>query len=115
VHLVNQVNLVATTGRCVLHVIQQLAGILHLGTGGRIHFNQDNKAAFLDLGTGRALATGLGGDTLFTVETAGQNTGNGGFADTTGTGEQVGMVQAFVIEGIDQGFEHVPLSGHFLE
>ena len=92
VHLIDQVHLVAAPGRCVLHVVEQLAGVFHLGTAGRIHFDQVHEAAVGNLLTGRAYAARTCTDTLLAVQAAGENTGNGGFPHPARSGEQVGMV-----------------------
>ena len=42
VHLVDQINFVTGVRRRVLHVLQQLTGVLHFCLGGRIDFNQIN-------------------------------------------------------------------------
>ena len=112
VDLVDQVHLVAGPGRCVLDIFQQVAGVLHLGARGRVHFQQVDTAALGNLQAGRALAAGLGTDPGFTVETLGQNAGDGGLAHTAGTGEQVGVVQAIVVQGVDQRLQYMLLADH---
>jgi len=56
-HFVNEINLVARARWRVLHVFQQLAGVFHLGFGGRIDLNQVNRAPFSNLRTGATLST----------------------------------------------------------
>ena len=67
VHLIDQVHLVAATGRCVLHVLQQLAGIFYLGAASGIHLDQIDKAVLGNLDTGGTLATGLGANARLAV------------------------------------------------
>jgi hypothetical protein len=115
VHLVDQVHLVARVGGCVLHVFQQFAGILHLGARGCIHFQQVDAAPLGDFQTGRAFPAGLGAYALFTVQALGQNPGNGRLAHAAGTGKQIRMVQAAVVQGVDQRLQHVLLTDHLPE
>jgi hypothetical protein len=56
VHFVDQVDLEAPAARCVLHVVEQLAGILDLGAAGGVDLDQVDEAAFIDLAAHRALA-----------------------------------------------------------
>lgn len=115
VHFVDQVDLEAPTARGVLHVIEQFASVLYLGTAGGVDLDQVDETAFVDFPAHRTGATGRGGDAGFTVQALGDNTGDGRLAHPAGTGEQVGMVQALVVQGIDQGLEHMGLADHFAE
>src|SRR5690606_30686133 len=49
VHFVDQVDLEASAGGGVLHVVQQLAGVLHLRARGGVHFDQVDETPFVDL------------------------------------------------------------------
>ena len=60
VHLVDEVHLVATAGRGVLHVIEQLARVVDLGARGRIDLDQVDEAAGVDLAAAGADAARLG-------------------------------------------------------
>ncbi len=115
VHFVDQVDLEAPTARGVLHVIEQFAGVLDLGAAGGVDLDQVDETAFVDLPAYRTGAAGRGGDAGFAVQALGDDTGNGGLAHAPGTGEQVGVVQALVVQGIDQGLEHMGLADHFAE
>ena len=115
VHFVDEVDLEAPAGGCVLHVIQQLAGVLDLGPTGRIDLDQVDETSLVDFPTGRTHTAGLRADTRFAVQTFGQNPRNGGLADPAGAGEQISVVQAIVIQRIDQCLQHVGLTDHFTE
>ncbi len=115
VHFVDQVDLEAPTGRRILHVVEQLAGVLDLGTTGGVHFDQVDEAPLVDLPAHRAGPAGRGADAGLAVQALGDDPRNGGLAHPTGTGEQVGVVQALAVQGIDQGFEHMGLADHFAE
>ncbi|MNZ62976.1 hypothetical protein D3C78_811130 [compost metagenome] len=115
VHFVDQVDLVAAAARGVLHVIQQLAGVLDLGTARRIHLDQIDEAPLVDLPAHRALTTWCRADAGLAVQALGQDARNGSLADPAGAGEQVGVVQTLVVQRIDQGLEHMGLADHFTE
>ena len=72
VHLVDEVHLVAAAGRRVLHVVEQLAGIVDLGARGRIDLDEVDEAAGIDLAAARACAAGLGRDAGLAVEALGE-------------------------------------------
>ena len=114
-HFVDQVNLEAPAARRILHVVQQLAGVFHLGTAGGVHFDQVDEAAFIDLPAYRAGATGPGADASFAVQALGDDPRDSGLAHPASAGKQVGMVQALAVQGIDQGLEHMGLTDHFAE
>ena len=115
VHLIDEVHLVAALGRRVLDVVQQLTRILDLGPRGGVDFDQVDEAALIDLTTGATHATRPGADTLFTVQALGQNARQRRLADTAGPGEQIGMVQAPLIEGIDQRTADMLLTDQFVK
>ncbi|MCY1343084.1 hypothetical protein D9M69_290930 [compost metagenome] len=115
VHFVDQVDLVAAAAGGVLHVVEQFAGVFHLGAAGGVHFDQVDEATFIDLPADRALAARGGAYAGFAVQALGENTRDGGLAHAPGTGKQIGVVQALVVQGIDQGFQHMGLADHFAE
>ena len=112
VHLIHQVNLVSSTRWRVLHVIQQLASILDLGAGSCIDFDQVNETPFIDFHTGGTHAAGFRTDTRFTVERFGEDTRHGGLTHTARASEQISMVQAVIVQRIDQRAKHMLLPHH---
>ncbi|MNT86967.1 hypothetical protein D3C72_2273270 [compost metagenome] len=56
-HFVDQVDLEAPAAGGVLHVVEQLAGVLDLGTAGGVDLDQVDEAPFIDLAAHRTLAT----------------------------------------------------------
>src|SRR5690606_6173673 len=102
-------------GRAVLHVIEQLAGIFHLGAGGGVNLQQIDKVALIDLAAGVAYAARVTADPLLAMETLGQNAGYGGLADPSGTAEQIGMMQPPLIQGVGQGGQHMMLAYHLFK
>ncbi|MCY1412445.1 hypothetical protein D9M71_278520 [compost metagenome] len=115
VHFVDQVDLEAPAARCVLHVVEQLAGILDLGPARGVDFDQVDEAPLVDLTAHRTGTARRGSNPGFTVHAFGDDPRNGGLAHPTGTGEQVGVVQTLVVQRIDQGLEHMGLADHFAE
>ena len=115
VHLVHQIDLVAAPGGCVLDVLQQLAGVFHLGAGGGIHLDEIDETPLVDLAAGGALAARGRGDPLLAVERLGEDPGDGGLAHPPRAGEEKGVVQSIAVEGIDQGTQDVLLPDHLLE
>ena len=111
-HFIDQIDFVATARWRVLHIVEQLTHIVDTSARGGIHFNQINKPSFVNLITGRTLTTGNRANASFAVEALGENSRDGSFAHAPGTSEQVGMVQAIVIEGIDQCLQHMLLACH---
>ena len=99
-HFVYQVDLVAAPSRHVLGIFQQLSGVIDPSTGGSIHLNEINKAILFYLNANRTLAARGGTHALFAIQALGQNSRNGCFADATGPGEQIGVMQTIVIEGM---------------
>ena len=115
VHLVDEIHLEASTTGCVLHILEQFAGIFYLGAGRGVDFDQVDETTFADLAAGAALATRGRSNAGFAIKAAGEDTCDGGLADSTGTGEQVGVVQALVVECIDQRLQHMALPHQFAE
>ncbi|MNZ86193.1 hypothetical protein D3C78_1050100 [compost metagenome] len=115
VHFVDQVDLVAAAAGRVLHVVEQLAGVLDLGPAGGIHLDQVDETPLVDLPAYRALAARRRADALLAIQALGQDACDGGLTHATGAREQIGMVQPLVVQRIDQGLEHMGLADHFAE
>ena len=94
VHFIDQIDLEAAARRGVLHVVEQIAGVFHLGARGGVDLDQIDKTPLLDLTTVVAHAARGGGDPGFAVQTFCQQTGNRGFTDATGAGEKIGVMDA---------------------
>ena len=114
-HFVNQVDLEASTGWRVLHIIQQLPGVFDLGARCRIHLNQINKTALGDFLTGRTSTTRTSANPLLAVQALSQNPGDCRFTNAPGAGEQVGMMQTLFIQSINQGAQHMLLPDHLVK
>src|SRR3546814_20327428 len=79
-----------------LHIVQQLAGVLDLGTAGSVYFDQVDEAPFIDLSADRTLATRRGADTGFAVAAFGDDPRDGGFTHPASAGKQIGDRQSGV-------------------
>src|SRR5699024_10223563 len=85
VYFVNEVHLVASLSGCVLHVVEQLAGVFHLGARSGIDFNQVDESPLVNGTTAVALTTRRGSHAVAsfalggTVEALGQNSCQRGF------------------------------------
>ena len=102
VHLVDHIHLEAPARGRVNRVFQQLTHLVHLGVGGGIDFDEVDETAAVDLDAGRALAAGRGGYSALAVERLGKDARQRGLAHAARTGEQVGMVQALVLQCIGE-------------
>jgi hypothetical protein len=49
------------------------------------------------------------------IQAFGDDPRDGGLADPARAGEQVGVMQALVVQGVDQSLEHMGLADHFAE
>src|SRR5699024_11007738 len=99
VYLVNEIHLDTATGRRIAHVVHQFTGFVDAGARGGVNLDQVDKAALVDFTAGAAGSiayTGLGGAGFgaFAVQTFGDDTPEGGLADTARAGEQQRVVQA---------------------
>ena len=102
VHLVDEVHLVAAARGSVLHVVGQFPHVIYTGAGGSIDLDQVNKPVLKNLLAAVAFTAGIRRYTGLTVQTAGQQATNGGFAHAPGAGKQIGMVQALVFQGVNK-------------
>ncbi len=109
-HLIDQIDLEATVAGHVLRAILQVVHILDPALGCPIHLNEINKAPFGNRHTGSAFATGCGTHPLLAVQAPRQYSRNGGFADATRAGEQIGVMQTIVIKGVRQRLHHMVLA-----
>ncbi len=89
---VDQINFVASATGRILNIIQQLTGIIDLGTRRGINFNQINKTTVVDFNTAITLATGSRADALFTIERFGKYSSQCGFTHSAGAGKQKSMM-----------------------
>ena len=115
VHLVDQIDFVAGMGRRVLHVFQQLTGVLDLCLGRGIDFNQVNRSTLGNFRAGPTLTTRCRSDASVTVETLGENTRNGGLAHAAGACKQVSMMESPGFQRVHQRLQHMLLPDHLGE
>ena len=109
VHFVDQIDLIATACRCVLHVVQEVARIFDFGPRCRVHFDQIDEAAFVDLHAGRTFPARTRSNTCLTVQRLGKNARNRRLANATCSGKQVGVVQPPAFKSIGQCLQNMLL------
>ena len=102
VHFVDHVDLVTRPGRRVLRGVEQLAHLVHAGVGRGIDLEQVDEAAGIDLRAGAALPAGLRGHALLAVQAFRQNARQRRLAHATGPGEEVGVMQALLLQRVGQ-------------
>ena len=115
VHLVDEVHLAAAARRRVLHVVEQLAGVVHLGARRGVDLEQVDEAARIDVPAGTALTARLRRDAALAVERLGEDARDGGLADAARAGEQEGVVDAARVERVGERAAHVVLADEFVE
>ena len=79
-HFVDQVYLETTAARRILHVLEQLPCVFDFSAGCGIHFDQVEKATFIDFQAGTAFTAGFGGHPFLTIEAGARIRAMGGFA-----------------------------------
>ena len=115
VHFVDQVDLVASARRRVLHVVEQLARVVDLGARGRVDFEQVDETAGVDVDTGRALAARRRRHAGLAVQRLGEDAGDGRLADAARAGEQERVVDAARIERVGERAADVVLTDELVE
>jgi hypothetical protein len=115
VHFVDDENLEAGDGGCVLRVLQQVAHLVDLGVGGGIHFQHIDETSLVDLRASRAYAARFGGDAGLAIQCFGKDAGEGGLADAAGSREQISVMQALLLQGIGKRADDVLLADQLLK
>ena len=114
-HFVDEVDLVAATGRRVLHVFEQFTRVIDLGARGCVDLDQVQEPPGVDLPATGAFPTGLRRNAPLAIEALGKDARDRGLAHAAGTGKQEGMVNATGIQRVAQSLEHMLLARHFGE
>src|SRR6184192_1562222 len=109
VYLVDEVHLVAAARRGVLHVVEELAGVVDLRARGRIDLDEVREASGVDLEAARTDAARLGPHTGLAVEAFGEDARDGGLADAARAGEEKRVMHAAALERVDERAAHVLL------
>ena len=102
VDLVEHHHLVAVAGRAVLQALGELADLLDLGVGGGVDLDDVEVRAAGDLDAGRALVAGIGGGAPLAVERLGEHAGRRGLADAADAGEEIGLGDPPLLQGVAQ-------------
>jgi len=114
VRLVNHEDLEAADRGLVGCPLDQLADLVDAAVGGRVQLHIVDVAVGVDFAAGGAHPARVGGDAPLpigagAVQALGQDARNGRLADAARAGEQVGMVQALLFEGVGQRADDVLL------
>ena len=108
-HFVDDVYLEASAARRVQGTFQQIAHIVDLRVGRGIQLYQINETSAVDFLAGTAFSAWRGGDTGCAIQRLGKNARDGGLADTSRAGEQIGVMQTILCESIAECANHVLL------
>ncbi len=106
VHFVNQINLETSTGRRVLDVIQQLPRVIDLGPRCRIHFNQIDETAAVNLLTRGTPSAGIRCNAAFAIQRLGKDPRHRRLADAPDATKQIRMMEAPFRQCIAQRLHH---------
>ena len=101
-HLIDEVYLKAPPARSILHIIEELAGIFDLCSRSRIDLYQVDESPLVNLHARVTLSTGNRTNPFLAIQTFCQYSSEGGFSHSTRTGEEIRMMQALIIQSIDQ-------------
>ena len=112
---VDEIDLVAPLGGRVLHVLQELPGVIDSRPGGRVHLDQVDEAPLINSNACRTDATGLSYDTVDAIERLGQDPGQRSLPHPAGTREEIRMVEAFCGQRVHQRLDDMTLANQLLE
>jgi len=115
VHFVDEVHLAAAARRGVLHVVEQLARVVHLGARRGVDLEQVDEPAGVDVLARATLAARLRGDAALAVERLGEDARDGGLAHAARAGEKKRVVDATGVERVGERAAHVILPDEFFE
>ena len=110
VHLVDDVDLEASHHRHVLRAVEEIAHLVDLGVGRRVHLEQVDEAAGIDFHARRAFVAGLRRHAGLAVQALGEDARKRGLADAARARKQIGVVQALMLEPMAQRAHDVLLS-----
>jgi hypothetical protein len=102
VHLVDDVDLVAISLRCIGDAITELSDLTDAAIGGSIDLKDIEGAARGDLDARRAGPTSVRARALFTVERARKDTSGGGLTDAPRAAEEKGVMDAILLNGMGE-------------
>ncbi len=117
VGFVEDVDFEAVARGAVAGGVAELADFIDAAVGGGVDFDNVDGRAGADFEAGVADFAGFGrgaggrADGVAAIERAGQNAGDGGFADAAMAGEDVAMGDAVLRERVHQGHGDVVLAG----
>jgi hypothetical protein len=110
--LVEDVDLLAAHGRGGRRAFPELAGVVHASVRRGVDLHDVEVRSIADPHALLALAARLGRRTLLAVDHLRQDPGGGGLAGAPRPREQEGMRETPLVDGSDQGPDHVLLPEH---
>ena len=93
-HFINDVHLVSALRRRVLHLVPNLADIIHTVVGGRINLDDIHRCLTLNCPAHGTLAAGTPVHRMLTVHRPGKYLRHRCLSRSPGTAEQIGMSDA---------------------
>src|SRR6185295_17363821 len=93
----------------------KLARVVHARARRGVDLDQVHEPALVDRGAGSTYAARLRHDAGVAVQSLGEQTRNRGLADAPGTGEQIGVMQAILLEGVRERLYDMRLADEFFE
>ena len=115
VDFVDHVDLVAAARRGVSRLFEQGRHVVDAAVGRSVHLDVVNEATGVDLGTGGTDAARFRRDAGVAVQTLGENAGDRRLADAACAGEQIGVMQALLFQGMGQRAHDVVLTDQRVE
>ena len=115
VDFVDDVDSVLPTKRSKLHVLSDLAHIVHARIGRPIDLHDIDRSPLCNFEAVGTDAAGRAGWPLLAIECLGENSRDRGFSHTAGSGKEIRLGNPFRGDGIDQRLNNVGLSDHIIE
>ena len=113
--LVHDIDTLTDGGRGIDRLVPESTHLIDAVVGGGVQLQNVQNGAVLNAQTGRALVAGVSVHGMLAVDRPGEDLGAGGFARSTGSGEQVCVGQTAGAYLPLQGFGDMLLTHHIAE
>ena len=108
-HLVDNIHLIFSLRRRILHFFDQRTDIFYTIVGSRIHLNDIHRCLFLNSLTHCALSARAIRSRIFTVYCLCKNLRHSSFSRTSGAAEKVCVADTLALQFITKGLDNVVL------